>query len=699
MKLAAVIDINRNYKEFGLKENTHISLIKKTEDVFYVEPRYKSIKTVNDAKFVLFSAPGASGKSTLAEFIAYKTKSLYWNLAKIRLGENSLTGTLWEGLLNCEMESFFSALKTGEALFILDAFDEAEIISGQINIKFLLDDLNKYTQGGNKSTILLFARTESARFIANYFEEKHIGYNHFEIGFFDEESARKFVLLKHKRVGAISKTIKDCVEEQFKKIKELLSNDNKLIDSFLGYAPVLEALAKALDDQNNTIKLLATLKANPNVTTNIVSTILNDLLIREQKKLNNAFEQWLHSNYPDFKYGGNLYSVEEQCVRLLEYIMNGKFEDQSFFEMPSLPSEIESEYVEKLKFFLMNHPFLQNSLSKKCDFTGPAFRDYVLAKVFADKFYSDLAYSYPLNLILESHFPSQMLFDFYLDFSKDISGKLFPYIYEAFKAKESNESVAYIRIENEKNNDTDEDNVQFVLQFVKPGDSSSLEWEARLIDDNPLLVRRLSNTFISLDKEIILGENVDEARLLNSVVQAKKITLQAREIILEARYPGLIFLGSEEEVFSKCEQTTKFRVLADNADLIGISFPNIDSFYNLRNYRVDDKNVSDGDECKNLRFFTYRLLQAMRKHKKDNMAKDIEFIDNRIVGNNKQRMKYRNFMLEKHIIYIDADESHLYKLDADKLGEYGLSWVEVSKMDSGKFKRLYDDFCMWVAGN
>lgn len=699
MSLAEVIDINRNYKEFELKENAHPSLIKRTEDVFYVEPRYSSIKIVKDAKFVLFSAPGASGKSTLAEFIAYKTRSLYWNLARIRLGENSLTGTLWDGLLNSEMETFFQALTNGEALFILDAFDEAEIISGQENIKFLLNDLNKYTQAGNNANILLFARTESARFIAKFFEVNHICYNHYEIGFFDEESAKKFVLLKHKRVGAISKTIKDCVEEQFVKIKELLNNNDKLIESFLGYAPVLEALAKALDDQNNTIKLLATLKANPNVTTNIVSTILKDLLTREQEKLNNAFEQWLHSNYPDFKFYGKLYSIDEQCVRLLEYIMNGRFEEESFFEMPALPSEIESEYVEKLKFFLMNHPFLQNSLSKNCDFTGPAFRDYVLARVFADVLYSDLAYSYPLNLILESHFPSQMLFDFYLDFSKDISGKLFPYIYEAFKAKESNESTAYIRIENEDPKEDDKDHVRFILQFKKQGKNSSIEWEARLIDDNPLLVRRLSNTLISLDKEVIIGENVDEARLLNSVIQARRITLQAKEIILEARAPGVIFLESEEDVFSKCDQATKFKILADKVDLIGINFPNIDSFYNLRSYRVDDKNISIGDECKNLRFFIYRILQAMRKHKKDTMAKDIEFIVNRIVGNNKQRMKYCNFMLEKHIIYIDPEEPHLYKLDADKLAEYDLNWVEVGKMDSSKFKRLYDDFCTWSADN
>ena len=690
MKLNEIIDFNKTYTSFDLKDEAHPSL-SKVDGIFYVEPQFNIINNMEKSRFALFSAPGASGKSTLAKYIAYKTNNFYWNLAKIKLGENSLSGTLWDALDGNKIYDFFDALKSGDALFMLDAFDEAEIVSGRAGIEFLLNELNKYTLDGQVLSLLFFTRTESARYIADYFNKHNIPYCHYEISFFDLESAKKFIQQKRESFGkSTTLPIKECIEKQFSQIEILLNHDKKMIESFLGYAPVLEALTKALDEDNNTMKLLEKLKKDTNMTTNIISNILCDLMKRETKKLNDALTQDLKNKYPYFDYRGDLYTEEEQCVRVIECILaNGQFEENSFIELKDLPTEIQLEYNKKLETLLRDHPFIQKRLSKACDFTGPAFRDYVMAKIFYNDLYSDLAHSYCAAFSHQINFPSQMFFDFYLQFSENvIDGKLFPYVYESFKAKESSESTAYINICSEKPiNEID----TAVFQLCSEG-RDAVSWEATLINDDPLHVQRLSNTSLQIDKEVVIGVKTGESKLFNTFIDAKKITLQAEEIIIEAKEPGSTMLYSEESVDYRSGIIPNFRILAEDKNTVGINFPNIKDYYALRPYQVTDIVANAEEEYREFNFFTKRIMRCMRKHRKDFPAKDREYIDYRIVANNDFRKKCMGFMLKKGIIFTDSQDPHLYKLNTEILSQYGINWAEVVVMDNNNFMKLYEDF-------
>lgn len=91
-----------------LLPEAHTSIKTIDEEVFYVEPKYEEISTERNAKFILFSAPGASGKTALAKHIAYKKKCLYWDLSQIRLGENSFHWNFMERQLVRTSFLFFS---------------------------------------------------------------------------------------------------------------------------------------------------------------------------------------------------------------------------------------------------------------------------------------------------------------------------------------------------------------------------------------------------------------------------------------------------------------------------------------------------------------------------------------------------------------------------------------------------------------
>lgn len=73
MNLSSILSsINNNEKLFQLNPDfqtiRYIDKDEYTQDVYkYVEPSFNEVTINNNAKFILFSAPGATGKSALAK--------------------------------------------------------------------------------------------------------------------------------------------------------------------------------------------------------------------------------------------------------------------------------------------------------------------------------------------------------------------------------------------------------------------------------------------------------------------------------------------------------------------------------------------------------------------------------------------------------------------------------------------------------
>ena len=123
MTLEGILSKLRDCNEAQILEGAHPSIARITQELFYVQPNYEEIHNSRQAKFILFSAPGASGKSALAKYVAYKHKGLYWDLAKITLGENSFHGTLWRAMKQDKLYQYFIDLITGYGTLILYSFD------------------------------------------------------------------------------------------------------------------------------------------------------------------------------------------------------------------------------------------------------------------------------------------------------------------------------------------------------------------------------------------------------------------------------------------------------------------------------------------------------------------------------------------------------------------------------------------------
>jgi hypothetical protein len=251
---------------------------------------------------MLFSASGATGKSALAKHIANKCNGIYWNLAQIKLGENSFHGTLAKAVGFENISSYLNDLKNGRALLVIDAFDEADMISGRASIEFLLNDLNEVTKESTNCSIILLARTETALYISEYCSKNKISLDHYEIGFFTEYYSKEFIKAKINDTGHnTTDVVSQCIDQQFNQLRALI-NDDEAVLSFIGYAPVLEALAKAYDKEKNTVRLLNSLKTGT-ASSQIIIRILADLVEREQKKVCQGLKERWGKKHPDLMIG------------------------------------------------------------------------------------------------------------------------------------------------------------------------------------------------------------------------------------------------------------------------------------------------------------------------------------------------------------------------------------------------------------
>lgn len=686
MTLESILSsINVKNEQISLAKDVHASISVIQSNVFYVQPKYIEIKNNPKAKFVIFSAPGASGKSALAKYISYKYKGIYWDLSQITLGENSFHGTLWRAMKQEGFIRFFDQIKNGNAVLVLDAFDEAEMISGRSGIEYFLNDLNETTVGSEKPTVLLFARTETASFLADYCENNEIFFSQYEIGFFEEYNAKEFVKKKLEVDGRlITEAVNECINQQFTVIKRLLGTE-ELASTFLGYAPVLEALAKAYDEEKNTIKLLEKLKKEDISSTKIVYSILDYLLEREHQKVCSAFREKWTEKYPEFSEWNEVYSKKEQIIRIVEYILFGSVEENSFYNCLKMPDELYIEYYNAIKMFLPQHPFIQNlAETEEIGFTGPAFRDYILASLLADINYMDLALEYFRTSSKPIHFSSPLLIDFYYFISnRKVCGVAFSILYDSYKAKETATKYAVVNI----NQSGDEVILNFALKDEKVGEIID-ELEFNMVDDTEICVLKLSNTTIDVEKTVTIGDAINSVRLYNSSIVAKKIVFNSNCIEIETKTPGYCLIASENDVLNRMHDMPRFEIRTDNDELVMIDLPNIDNFYRLRKYKYKYEENSDQDYFK-FNLAVKKIMNCMRKHRKDAPAKDREFIDNEIINKNSFRRSVMDFLINIEVIYIDSEESHLYKLNVDALAKYGLNWMDFGKNVDDELKNLY----------
>lgn len=691
MGLANILSsINKTENIFSLNEDyqtiRYITQKEYKEKVYeYVEPKFCECETNNSSnpRFILFSAPGATGKTALAKYICYSKNGIYWDLPDNKVAEYSFNGAISKAVGYSNMSNFIESLVNGDIFFVIDAFDEAEAGSGRTGIEFFLRDLNDVTQTSRNTCAILLARTESAIFIKNYFNNNKIPYKHFEVGYFAEYNAKTYIKNGLKKLNIpITNLVTTCIDEQFKEINRILMEQDS--ESFLGYAPVLNALTASYDNDRNTLNLL---KKTNNVDNNFVlmKTILDDLLIREREKFVKALKIKIPSitNLSELIYDNN-----EQIRRLFGIIL---FNDATLFANidKNIPVEFNEEYLEIVNTQLPQHPFIQTNgydLNVCYDFTGTAFRDFIIAYNLSFDDTCDFVDEYLSEN--NKYCPSQMLIQFYSQISnRKIKGRHIPLMYSSFKAHAQFGDEIFVHI-NGENNDC---SVEFSL---KRNNKNVLKIIFDIVDlDNGIYVNQLSNCYIDVCGKVYIGDSSGESRIANSTINCDEIIWRSEHIAIEAYSPGIC-----EIITNKLNYVTdtmpRFEIKTDDKKNLKIICPSMNNYYKLIAYKCNDSSTEEDNDFIFFANLTRRIFSCLRSHSKDTPARKMDFIDNRIINSNSKKKNVLKFMLNKHILYTD-EQDWLYKLDTNKLSDFSINWGEVRDGNYNSLDSLYQEFAQF----
>lgn len=698
MVLDGIINPYHRCKKYDLNKNVNEYLQYVDEEPFYIPPSFSDVKTnikqsTLKPKFVLLSAPGATGKSSLAKHIAYRFDALYWNLSKVKLGTNSFAGSILNAVGAAKYSEFIGDLNTGNVLLIIDAFDEAEIISGRRMISSFISDISNSLSEHTMPTVFLLARTETAQYIASFCSENSIPVLHYEIGFFGEDAAKEFIVKSSIGKKAPTKPDLDCAASYYDVIRNNITEDERA--SFLGYAPVLEAISTHIRAYPNRQRLISDL-SNQRDCVSIIMNIMDDLLVREQtEKVVPAFMNKCLTTHPEFSEWDKVYSMEEQLVRLIYYILFG---DTSYSNYPvdALPPQLVDDYQTMLDSFLPQHPFVRNSTEtvasgRITDFTGPAFRDFALAKIILNKDYETLADMYFEESQSQSYFPSQIFFDCYTKISDSrISPSHISFVYDSFKAKATAYERPYLQCSEIPAVGEETGNCLAVFGMISGKHSVAKhdDYCAEIIaDGTSLQFDQLVNVSIDAPTmEVSIGRQGVDARIYNSSIISKRIVWSTRNIVIESYAPeGCLIIAHEG--FSG--DATMLEIA--KADNLRVCAPNLSNYYKLVSYSYNFEDTSGYDIIKFIHALRCILVE-FRTHRKDTLAKTADRIEYVTVGNSAIKRQVLEYMKHCGIVYAS---DHLYKIDEAKMQEKGIYFNALSRMDTQQLELAFVDFCKW----
>lgn len=688
MTLDSILGVIKGDKSNGLLPATHKSISLITNEPFYIGTQFNQIHSNLNPRFILVSAPGATGKSAFGKYIAYLRNALYWNLAEINIGDGTFQGTLYKALGVSKISGYAQDLQNGNASLVIDAFDEAEIISGRKSVEIFLSEANEFLDGATSPSVVLLSRTETAQNMSVFFKNNKIPYIHYEIGYFAETQAREFVLKTAANRKSITPAVKACVDQYFNQVQTLV-HDKEIVSRFLGYAPVLEAIATHITEISNTARLLSELREEANEVS-LIQKIMDNLLEREHQKFTAAFRSRIAGHEDKVSDWNAIYSKDEQLVRILNYIL---LDDINFSDYPvdAIPSFYTDEYNETIALFLPQHPFIQNAFKEKrdcskIDFAGPAFRDYSLAYLILKEEFEVSAELYYQSETSDAHFPSQIFWNHYIDLnSGHIKSKHFLYLMEAYKSKTSIGCQTYLDI----NQDEDETIATFRIEKAKETiDCISLDVE---VDNNVFRFGNLINTSIQIDGTIILGQN-DNVHITDSTIFCNRLVIDANSIHIDSYAPCITTICSKQAV--SAPRATPLNVVVNAANEIQVDIPNIFEFPKLSRFKrsiITEENLDIYSFVHGLR----RIFSSFRTHKKDMPARDAEKIDFVVVAGSPLKQDILEFLKQKQIIFKSA---HLYKVDINQMSASGINWGALIATDIKQLQLVYNQFCLWKSG-
>jgi hypothetical protein len=328
----------------------------------YITPTFaKDSFDEEQPQFLLVSAVGASGKTALANKLSSDIGLPVLNLGKHPpVADNTLTGILTTSFPYENLAGVLIGLKNGTYGVIVDGIDEGRSKVNEQAFNAFLEDLIRLSSGSQKTTFVLLGRTQALIDCWVYLQGRGVSVGLASIEPFAREKAVEYI-------DTFAKPPVSGQREQYNTARDLIlaklegafSGQAAQYLSFIGYPPVLDAIATLLKEEKNYQKLAADLQesGSQGVQTDLLFKISAYLLKREKvdKVLPNVV-QGLIAEFPAQIQGeikARAYDFQEQSARLVSHCLG----TPCALEIIPQPG-LNLQYEEQVESFLADHPFL-----------------------------------------------------------------------------------------------------------------------------------------------------------------------------------------------------------------------------------------------------------------------------------------------------------------------------------------------------
>jgi hypothetical protein len=637
---------------------------------FFVKPSLEQLNEIPKmSPFIIITAPGATGKSALSNFLCNEKKCFYWNLANAKIGDNYFIGTISKTFGAENLGYILNKIKNAEIGFVIDAFDEAEISCGWDRIQNFTKEIYEYVKDADKIVITLVARFETAEYL-NLILNDMLQYEcfYYGINFFNKDSSKIFLLDYLKNILHVSFDHKAKILEIFELLTKIIEENLPSTDivkyPFYGYAPVIQAIATLIKDSSNLQELENHYKTNKN-NNEIIEDIIKRILDREQEKFVTAFiNQFDNKNIL-----GNikLFSPDEQLYYILCYMSKAKIIIDENVLDSGLKGDVIEKYKDSIASFIPQHPFIVNNDS----FASPVFMDYTNACLLAKGKYKEIS----IKSILRDYASITSLFlNFYLSARepKNIDSNHIGIMHESILAgkNNNNENIAAIYLD---------ETSKTIFNY-----SSEDEKKIEVNMNGPLYFPyRLRNIVINIKTDVELGAGNDFSINNSEVVLSGngKIVMKTNsvEIICEDIDKPISLFSDKETIY---ERNIKIKKIG-NGELV-VSWPN-GKIYPWAQY-FQEKFFLDQKNANNALLSLRRILKYFRKDKKDAMARYVDFIHHVAINNNQFNNDMLKYLLDTKVLWKDGA---LYKMASKEAEKKGVNFTALRNLELNDKLRTY----------
>jgi hypothetical protein len=680
--LKAIVEATK--QEIVMSNPSESFYVAESRDAPYIPPTFVKAEFEGERpSVILVSAVGATGKSTLAHVVSYETRLPLLDLAKHKpVGDTTLTGLLTRSFPTAELSDVFQGIAEGRFGVIIDGIDEGRAKTREEAFAAFLEDIGRLCQESSNTSFVLLGRTQILEECWLQLTDQGVSAGLLTIAPFDLASARDYV-------DAFTDAIGTPYETQYVKardrILDLLGNAFRGVESvgeeeffaFIGYPPVLDAIATLLKRERNFHRLLERLDQSGGVDmeVSLLLRIAQYILARErdEKVVPNILEPLLAELGELLEEAdiNEAFGEKEQCQRVVAYCLGKEIELDVLGE-----DSLNREYEERIATCLADHPFLQGRAFRNAVFESMALATLMAAdspdcSQLVLEYVSNHKHSYHLVYLLDQVAPSGCLPIVCLS----------PLLGAAQEFRSHTASVE-LRVEGCEQPEGDVGLPQTrlvdievsIIMGVEGSPAHEFSFRASLPPDSEVrLGSRMAAGFISVPAVVVLSGNPEIELTAPIEIEASRLRLEGTSLILrhaaKEQPPDHIVLEAEA-VESRIQDiiTSGVTLTVPVSDKTGLTYP-------LIRYVAERTEIPADPQLKEKYHRLRRILQEFRSHGRGSLGKYRFKIEHERVLRNEIGKAILARLLHDGILTREGDMYILHQEEVSK--HMGISWLDL----------------------